>query len=552
MCKVLRNFFLLLTKINHILGLRKSRKSSNFVSYLEQKKGHIMNKRLTTNDQRIIFFIALIFSALCVRADDSIKVSSADFQALIERVERLEQKAEHPNELGYVDATTGASKRVPADTIANDTAKIERPTTKDTPSHGPKGRFRIGGYGEVTAKHCFYSNNYLRYGKNPEKYANDHYGEFDLPHVVIYLGYDFGKGWSVGTEIEFEHGGTESAVEIDEEEGGEYEGEIERGGEVCLEQFWLQKEFNRFAILRAGMQVIPVGGLNAHHESTEYFGVYRNEGEFTIIPSTWHEVALTFMGSTENGWHYQAMFLPGLDSDRFNRKNWVKPGAGSPYEFKLANVFAGAARVDYTGVPGLRLSLSGYCGNSFRNTLSKSNAELDASAYKDVKGTVSIGSFDFAYKDHGVVLRGAFTYGHLSDAAAITQYNISMRKGSVSSKQWVASDALAAGLELGYDFFSLSQKLADKKQSFYLFGRYDYYDSMFRYDNQPTDMYAWCGRHRAAVGINYFPIPQIGVKAEFSYGILKQGTRADGTRGKIYNDEPQIAVGIVYAGFYQL
>ena len=67
------------------------------------------------------------------------------------------------------------------------------------------------------------------------------------------------------------------------------------------------------------------------------------------------------MGSTPNGWHYQAMFLPGLDSDRFNRKNWVKPGAGSPYEFKLANVFAGAARVDYTGVKGLRLSLSGYC-----------------------------------------------------------------------------------------------------------------------------------------------------------------------------------------------
>ena len=262
------------------------------------------------------------------------------------------------------------------------------------------------------------------------------------------------------------------------------------------------------------------------------------------------------MGSTPNGWHYQAMFLPGLDSDRFNRKNWIKPGAGSPYEFKLANVFAGAARVDYTGVEGLRLSVSGYCGNSFRNTLSKTNAELDASAYKDVKGTVTIGGFDFAYKGHGVIVRGSATYGHLSDAAAITQYNIAMRKGSVSSKQWVASDALAAGIEVGYDLldrFAERAKTATlKEQRLYLFGRYDYYDSMLRYDNQPTDMYAWCGRHRAAVGINYFPIKQIGVKAEFSYGILKQGTRADGTRGKLYNDEPQIAIGIVYAGFYQL
>jgi hypothetical protein len=127
-----------------------------------------------------------------------------------------------------------------------------------------------------------------------------------------------------------------------------------------------------------------------------------------------------------------------------------------------------------------------------------------------------------------------------------------MRKGSVSSKQWVASDALAAGLEAGFDFFSLSQKLKAKSQKLFLFGRYDYYDSMFRYDNQPTDMYAWCGRHRIAAGINYFPIKQIGVKAEFSYGILKHGTRADGTRGKLYNDEPQIAVGIVYAGMYRL
>jgi len=507
--------------------------------------------------RRIIISILLIICVLSAHAEDSIKVSAADLQTLMQRVERLEQAQANPNKSGYVDGVTGATKRVQntEHSVQIDSVKDTMDTVKVKSEEPRRGRFTIGGYGEVTAKHCWYSNNYLRYGKNPEKYANDHYGEFDLPHVVIYLGYDFGHGWSVGTEIEFEHGGTESAIEIEEEEGGEYESEIERGGEVALEQFWLQKEFNRYAILRAGMQVIPVGALNAHHESTEYFGVYRNEGEFTIMPSTWHEVALTFMGSTKNGWHYQAMFLPGLDSDRFNRKNWIKKGSGSPYEFKLANVFAGAARVDYTGVEGLRLSLSGYCGNSFRNTLSKTNAELDASAYKDVKGTVSIGSFDFAYKDYGVIVRGSATYGHLSDAAAITQYNISMRKGSVSSKQWVASDAVAAGIEVGYDLFKptpVPSLKGREEMKLYLFARYDYYDSMLRYDNQPTDMYAWCGRHRIAAGINYFPIKQIGVKAEFSYGILKQGTRADGTRGKLYNDEPQIAVGIVYAGMYRL
>jgi len=485
--------------------------------------------------------ILLISFILSVHASDSIKVSAADLQALIQRVEKLEQAQA---------AKDSVSQEVGRNLVESQKSKVESASGNEGGKR--RGAFTIGGYGEVSAKHCFYSNNYLRYGKNPERFAGDHYGEFDLPHVVIYLGYDFGKGWSVGTEIEFEHGGTESAIEIEEEEGGEYEGEIERGGEVALEQFWLQKKFNDYAIIRAGMQILPVGGLNARHESTQFFGVYRPEGEFTIIPSTWHEVALTFMGKTPFGLKYQAMFAPGLDSDRFNRKNWVKPGAGSPYEFKLANTFAGVLRLEYVGVKGLHLGLSGYCGNSFRNTLSKTSVEIDESAYKDVKGTVSIGSFDFGYNDHNVILRGGVTYGHLSDADKISQYNIAMRKGSVSSKQRVASDVIAAGAEFGYNFFGLSHNAKVQRQKFYVFCRYDYYDSMFRDNGKRDYTYAWCGRQRVAAGINYFPIHDIAIKAEFAYGILNNGVRADGTIGKLYNDEPMIAFGIAYAGLYKL
>ena len=485
----------------------------------------------------------LFFSRLAYGQEDSLKISREDWESLVRRIERLEQKQGNPHKWGYrhdpsPDAMTGA-------TVRTDSSAASGRRTG--------GRLTLGGYGEVAAKYCFYSNNYLRYGKTPEKYKNDRYGEVDLPHVVFYVGYDFGRGWSMGTDIEFEHGGTESAIEIEEEEGGEYESEIERGGEVALEQFWLQKSFNRYAVLRAGMQVLPVGGLNAHHEPTEFFGVYRPEGEFTIIPSTWHEVALTFMGSTKSGLHYQLMLVPGLDSDRFNRKNWINPGAGSPYEFKLANVWAGVARAEYKGVKGLRLGLSAYCGNSFRNTLSRSSGEIDSNeALRKIKGMVTIGSFDFCYNDHNLILRGGLTYGHLGDAAAITEYNIGMRKGSVSSKQWVASDAIAAGVEAGYDFFSFNAKLRERNQRFFVFARYDYYDSMFRYDNRPTNAYAWCGRHRIAAGINYCPLKELAVKAEFAYGILNPGVRADGTVGKLFNDEPLVALGIAYAGLFRL
>jgi len=75
-------------------------------------------------------------------------------------------------------------------------------------------RFIVGGYGEAVMSRMFYSDNYKRY-TNADLYKDDDgFGQFDLPHVVIYMGYDFGHGWTMGTEIEFEHGGAETAVEI--------------------------------------------------------------------------------------------------------------------------------------------------------------------------------------------------------------------------------------------------------------------------------------------------------------------------------------------------
>lgn len=108
-------------------------------------------------------------------------------------------------------------------------------------------RLSIGGYGEVALSRNFYSDAGKRYS-NATAYKNapDH-GRFDIPHAVIYLGYNFGKGWTMGTEIEFEHGGTGLSIEYEAEEAIEYEQEVEKGGEVELEQFWIQKSFGKWA-----------------------------------------------------------------------------------------------------------------------------------------------------------------------------------------------------------------------------------------------------------------------------------------------------------------
>lgn len=403
-----------------------------------------------------------------------------------------------------------------------------------------KSRLTIGGYGEAVMTRNFFSDQYLRYtNAESQKDAKSH-GRFDLPHVVIYLGYDFGKGWTMGTEIEFEHGGTESAMEIETEEGGEYESEIERGGEVALEQFWIQKSFRPEINVRMGHIIVPVGQTNNHHMPTEFFGVYRPEGENTIMPCTWHETGISLWGMTklwnnESKLRYEVQFLSGLDSERFGSQGWIHDGSASPYEFKIANSYAGAARLDFIPMNGIRLSLSGYIGNSFRNTLSPTtNAKNDG-----VKGTVTIGAFDFLFDRCNWIVRGNADYGHLSDAAHISSYNRQMSNASPSPAQFVGSEAYAIGIEAGYNVFSQFDKLRSMDKKLYVYGRYDAYDSMYKMEKGTP--YEWCGRQRIAAGINYYPIKDIVVKGEYALGILSSA----------YNNEPSVSIGIAYSGFFK-
>ena len=153
-----------------------------------------------------------------------------------------------------------------------------------------KSRLVIGGYGEAVMTRTFYTDSWQRY-THADLYKDDKgYGRFDLPHVVIFLGYDFGRGWSMGTEIEFEHGGTESAIEIEEEETFPQSQDGTRGRSGRSDQFTAQP-----------------------------YRILRN------FPSR------------------------------------------SPYEFKIANSYATAMRVDNYSVKGLRsgsASLPDQCGKS--------------------------------------------------------------------------------------------------------------------------------------------------------------------------------------------
>lgn len=395
----------------------------------------------------------------------------------------------------------------------------------------------VGGYGEAAMSRNFYSDHFNRY-KFPEEHKDDNsHGRFDLPHVVLNLGYDFGHGWTMGMEVEFEHGGTESAVEMDADESGEYEAETERGGEVALEQFWIQKSFSTAFNIRAGEIIVPVGATNQYHMPTEFFTVYRPEGESSILPCTWHQTGISLWGRTGQ-WRYELQLLSGLDSERFGAESFVHYGATSSYEFKIANSYATAARIDNYTVPGLRLGLSGYYGHSFNNTL-KSHA---AARYDNCKGALAIASMDFLLHRWNWIVRGNIDYAHLSDASLISTFNNSFPKhtlqdGSPSKRQPVAESAMAAGIEAGYNVLSQSERLRDR-QKLYVFGRYEYYDAMKSGANK--DAYQWCRKNRVALGLNYYPVKEVVLKAEYSRRMFKEP----------YNDEPSLNIGIAYTGWF--
>ena len=347
-----------------------------------------------------------------------------------------------------------------------------------------KPRLTIGGYGEAVYTRNFYSDNMFRYS-HAERYrdAKGH-GRIDLPHVVINLGYDFGKGFNI----------------------------------------------------RVGHIIVPVGQTNNAHLPTEFFTCYRPEGEFNIMPCTWHETGVSLWGRA-GAWRYEVQVLPALNSNLFTESGWVHNGSASPYEFRPANSLAGAARVDYMGIRNLRLSLSGYVGNSFNNDITTA-VYSETSRYRDALGTVLIGAFDFDYRNAWLVVRGNCDYGYLGDAGLISTRNKNQTTmtGNPYPHTAVGKGAYDYSLEAGVDLLAWTCWRHGVRH-LYLFGRYDRYDSFIPATG--FDDIGWTERQVLSAGINYYPLKHIAIKAEAGVRQLNGN----------YNDEPFVALGITWVNF---
>lgn len=316
----------------------------------------------------------------------------------------------------------------------NDTTKVK--------NHEEYKKFRVGSYGEMLFQHMDYGP--YRFGNGGAGSPSDKRSSISLPRFVLAFDYKFTPSIILSAEIEFEYGGTGASIEHEYTEGGEYEAEIEKGGEVALEQFHITKIFHPAFAVRAGHMIVPIGLTNAHHEPIFFFGATRPEGETQIIPSTWHETGIAILGKAGD-FDYQAMVISGLDPNGFDAANWIKNGKQNKFEIPNMTNPAYVARVDYSGVKNTRFGISAYY------TPSTAKNSTKPSRMEGIKGAITILSADAQYYSRDIIARANVIYGNLTESDLIYKENLRNPTALGYSETPVAKDVLTYGAEVGYN-----------------------------------------------------------------------------------------------------
>ena len=181
-------------------------------------------------------------------------------------------------------------------------------------------KITLGGYGE------------LHY-QDVEKDSGSNSRSMDAHRYVLFFGYDFTDKVRFRSEFELEHG-----LVADTADGS-------NGGEVELEQMYIEMDHNDNLTSRVGVMLIPVGILNENHEPPTFYGVERNEVEKYILPTTWWGGGAQLVYKMNNGVTVEAMVHEGLKVD--SDKGYIRGGRQKSAN-AVANDWAYTVRATYT------------------------------------------------------------------------------------------------------------------------------------------------------------------------------------------------------------
>lgn len=217
----------------------------------------------------------------------------------------------------------------------------------------------------------------------------------DVRRFVLGFQHRFDGKTKVVTELEVEH-----AVSSADDPG-----------EVEVEQAYVERQLTPTWAARGGLFLIPIGLLNENHEPTAFYGVERNFVESAIIPTTWREGGLQFVGAFDNGVTLQAGVSTGFDLTKWDAAS--SEGTESPLgavhqELSLAKArdLSVFGALNWRGVPGLLVGGGLFTGGA---THGQSPASARVTLW-DVHARWTPGNWD---------LSALYSRGSISNSAAL-------------------------------------------------------------------------------------------------------------------------------------
>ena len=148
---------------------------------------------------------------------------------------------------------------------------------------------------------------------------------------------------------------------------------------------------------------------------------------------------------------------------------------------------------------------------------------------------------DAEYKspNQNLIARANFVWGHLGESAILSEINRKSSSASGYPTKPVAEKAVSYAGEVGYNVGSF---FGGKAPRIYPFVRYEYYNPME--DVEPNKGQLADKRFQSSVitaGLNYYPLPNLVVKADYSNRNIGWGD---------YNAENTVSIGIAYIGWF--
>jgi len=343
-------------------------------------------------------------------------------------------------------------------------------------------KLTIGGYGEITYN-------------QPESLN----GELDVQRLVMMFGYKFNDKVQFLTEIEYEH-----------------------VKEVFVEQAFINYSIGDNISLRGGLMLVPMGIVNEYHEPTTFNGVERPSVDNKIVPTTWREIGVGVNGSLPDAsLSYQAYIFNGfksteLDGDQVNGLLKGSSGLRGGRQKGIQSTISSptfSAKLDYYGILGLRLGLSGYFG--------KTQA---VDAIQDLDGAiigVSMVGFDARYKFKKFEARGQFIYASLTDTDL---YN------DLTGKD-LGSALMGYYIEGGYNVLPIKAK-----QRLIAFARYEHYDTQASMEGnmQRNDAY---NRNDLTAGLSYHIANGVVLKGDYQF-------KNNALSGSTVNNQLNFGIGV--------